>query len=80
MKLKSLRYAILPALLLSLAAVAPAQVGSLQGRVTEGGEGVRGVLIKIERTDVKGNYEVKTRKKGDWFHAGLPLGVYTVGL
>lgn len=80
MKLKTLRYAILPALLLSLAAVAPAQVGSLQGKVTENGKGVPGVLIKIERTDVKGNYQVKTRKRGDWFHAGLPLGVYTVAL
>jgi tetratricopeptide (TPR) repeat protein len=38
------------------------------------------MLIKIERTDVKGNYQVKTKKKGDWFHAGLPLGVYNVGL
>ncbi len=80
MKLKSLRYAILPALLLSLAAVAPAQVGSLRGRVVENGEGVKDAMIKIERTDVTGNYQVKTRKKGDWFHAGLPLGVYTVGL
>ena len=80
MKLNTLRHAILPALLLSLAAVAPAQVGSLQGRVIENGEGVKGALIKIERTDVKGNYEVKTRKKGDFFHAGLPLGTYTVGL
>ena len=80
MKLKSLRYAILPALLLSLGAVATAQVGSLQGRVTEDGQGVKDAQILIERTDVKGNYKVKTRKKGDWFHAGLPLGTYTVSL
>ena len=80
MKLKSIRYALVPALVLSLGAVATAQVGSLRGRVTENGEGVKDVMIRIERTDVKGDYKVKTRKKGDWFHAGLPMGIYTVGL
>ena len=80
MKLNRIRYAILPALLLSLGAVANAQVGSLHGEVTENGVGVKDMLIKIERTDVKGNYQVKTKKKGDWFHAGLPLGTYTVAL
>jgi tetratricopeptide (TPR) repeat protein len=80
MKLTRIRYAILPTLLLSLGAVATAQVGSLQGTVTENGAGVKDMLIKIERTDVKGNYQVKTKKKGDWFHAGLPLGTYNVGL
>jgi tetratricopeptide (TPR) repeat protein len=80
MKLNRARYAILPALLLSLGAAATAQVGSLQGKVTENGEGVKDAQIVIERTDVKGMYKVKTKKKGEWFHAGLPLGVYTVGL
>ena len=80
MKLTLTRYTILAALLLSLGAAATAQVGSLQGTVTENGEGVKDMLIKIERTDVKGNYQVKTKKKGDWFHAGLPLGTYNVGL
>ncbi|MCB1019760.1 MAG: tetratricopeptide repeat protein [Acidobacteria bacterium] len=80
MKLNQIRYAILPALLLSLGAVATAQTGSIQGVVTENGVGVKDMLIKIERTDVKGNYQVKTKKKGDFFHAGLPLGTYNVGL
>ncbi|MEZ5366675.1 MAG: tetratricopeptide repeat protein [Bryobacterales bacterium] len=80
MKLNKIRHAILPALLLSLGAVATAQTGSIQGVVTENGVGVKDMLIKIERTDVKGNYQVKTKKKGDFFHAGLPLGTYNVGL
>jgi tetratricopeptide (TPR) repeat protein len=80
MKLTRIHRAILPALLLSLAAVATAQTGSIHGEVTENGVGVKDMVIKIERTDVKGNYQVKTKKKGDFFHAGLPLGTYNVAL
>jgi tetratricopeptide (TPR) repeat protein len=58
-----------------------AQTGSLAGTVTgEGGAPVEGVMIRIERLDVKGNYRVRTKKKGDYFHAGLPLGTYRVNL
>jgi tetratricopeptide (TPR) repeat protein len=39
------------------------------------------VVVKIERKDIKGNYEVKvTDKKGHYFHAGLPLGMYKVSV
>jgi tetratricopeptide (TPR) repeat protein len=61
----------------ALACVAWAQSGTgfLEGTVKgEDGKGMPGALIKLERTDVKGNYQVKTDKKGHWFHAGLPLG------
>jgi tetratricopeptide (TPR) repeat protein len=37
-----------------------------------------GVCVKIERTDIKGNYKTATDKKGHFFHAGLPLGMYNV--
>ena len=78
---KAAKFAMLPALLTLLASAASAQVGSLRGNVVGAdGEGVRGALIQIERTDIKGNYEVKTKKKGQWFHAGLPLGTYNVSL
>lgn len=58
-----------------------AQVSSLEGDVKdEKGQPVKGALMKIERKDIKGNYKVKTDKKGHYFYGGLPLGVYKVTL
>jgi tetratricopeptide (TPR) repeat protein len=55
------------------------QTGSLSGDVKdENGKPLVGALLKIERTDIKGNYKVKTDKKGHYFHAGLPLGTYNI--
>jgi tetratricopeptide (TPR) repeat protein len=56
-----------------------AQTTALEGDVKgEDGQPLRGALVKIERTDIKGNYKVKTDKKGHYFHAGLPLGTYNI--
>jgi tetratricopeptide (TPR) repeat protein len=58
-----------------------AQTSSLEGTVIgEDGKPLQNALIKIERKDIKGNYQVKTKRKGDYFHAGLPLGTYKVTL
>ncbi|HEU0141657.1 MAG TPA: tetratricopeptide repeat protein [Bryobacteraceae bacterium] len=58
-----------------------AQTSSLAGAVKgEDGKGLRDAWVKIERKDIKGNYKVKTNKKGEYFHAGLPLGVYKITL
>src|SRR5258708_39771312 len=66
-------------LTLLLAGAALAQTSSLEGDVRgPDGEPLKGALIKIERTDIKGNYKVKTDKKGHYFHAGLPLGTYNI--
>jgi Tfp pilus assembly protein PilF len=55
------------------------QTGSLTGKVIgEDGNPLQGALVKIERTDIKGNYKVKSNKKGEYFHAGLPMGQYKV--
>jgi tetratricopeptide (TPR) repeat protein len=63
------------------AAAGWAQTGAIEGDVkAEDGTALRGALVKIERTDIKGNYKVKTDKKGHYFHAGLPLGTYNVVL
>jgi tetratricopeptide (TPR) repeat protein len=71
----------LPAAALLLAGAAMAQTGAIEGDVKgPDGAGLRGALVKIERTDIKGNYKVKTDKKGHFFHAGLPLGQYNVVL
>ena len=58
-----------------------AQTASLEGEVKgEDGKPMPGALIKLERKDIKGSYKVKTNKKGQWFHAGLPLGNYDITL
>ena len=62
-------------LCLFLGAAAFAQTSAIEGDVKdENGKGVKDALVKITRTDIKGNYKVKTDKKGHYFHAGLPLG------
>lgn len=70
------------ALLLGLSASPVlAQTGALEGKVI-GADGKPvakdAALILITRTDIKGNYKVKTNKKGEFFHAGLPMGTYDV--
>lgn len=58
---------------------AVAQTTSLEGKVIgEDGKPLKDAIIKIERTDIKGNYKTKSGKKGDWFHAGLPIGTYNI--
>jgi len=50
-----------------------AQTATLQGEVkgVDGGP-VKGAIIKLERTDIKGHYQVKSDKKGHWLYTGLP--------
>ncbi len=76
---RSLLFAALAASLLATSALA--QTGSLRGKVVdENGQGVRDAMVFIERQGVRGNYKVKTNKRGNYFHAGLPLGSYNVRL
>ena len=66
---------------LLFAGAAFAQTSQIEGVVKgEDGQPLKDALIKIERKDIKGNYKVKTKKKGDYLHAGLPLGTYKVTL
>jgi len=76
------RNVALPALGVLLFAFAGfAQTSSLEGDVKgEDGAPLKGALIKIDRLDIKGHYQVKTDKKGHYFHAGLPLGTYKITL
>src|SRR5580658_9405259 len=73
--------ALSAAALLLLACAASAQVASLEGDVKdENGQPLKGALVKIDRKDIKGHYQVKTDKKGHYFHAGLPIGTYKITL
>lgn len=81
MTLKMVRTALLLSAFLLFSGVSFAQVGSIAGKVIgEDGQPMQGAMIRIERQDVRGNYKVKTKKKGDYFHAGLPLGTYKVSV
>ncbi len=52
---------------------------SLEGDVKGAdGQPLKGALVKIDREDIKGHYQVKTDKKGHYFHAGLPIGTYKI--
>lgn len=68
--------------LIALASLtASAQVGRLEGDVVKADtkEPIVGAEVQIVRTDIKGNYPVKTDKKGHFLHAGVPLtGSYTI--
>jgi len=56
-----------------------AQTGSIEGDVRDAnGAPVVGALVKLDRKDIKQHFEVKTDKKGHYFHAGLPIALYKV--
>jgi tetratricopeptide (TPR) repeat protein len=56
-----------------------AQTSAINGAVKgDDGKGLQGALIKIERKDIRGNYKVKTNKKGEYYYGGLPLGTYDI--
>lgn len=58
-----------------------AQTGAIAGKVIgPDGQPLQNAMVHITRTDIRGNYKVKTNKKGEYFHAGLPLGMYNVTL
>lgn len=75
------KLAMIAAPFVLLAGGAWAQTTSFEGEVTgEDGQPLKGALVKIERTDVRGNYKVKTDKKGRYSYLGLPIGTYTISV
>lgn len=61
------------------AGTASAQFGQMTGTVIgeDGKPWVNGV-VSVDREDIRGHYEIKTDKNGKFFHAGLPLGKFSV--
>ena len=56
-----------------------AQTAAFEGTIKgPDGKPIPGAQMKIERQDVRGNYTVKTDKKGHYFYGGLPLGNYKI--
>src|SRR5258708_36696205 len=55
------------------------QTMAFEGTVLgDDGKPLQGAVIKIERTDIKGNWNTKTDKKGHYFYGGLQGGAYKV--
>jgi tetratricopeptide (TPR) repeat protein len=46
----------------------------------EDGQPLQGAVIKIVRTDIKGNYSCKTDKKGHYYYGGLQSGTYRISV
>ncbi len=60
---------------------AMAQFGQMRGTViNEDGTPFVDAQVLIDREDIRGHYELKTDKDGKFFHAGLPLGRYSVSV
>jgi len=62
---------------------AMAQFGAIEGDVKNAdGSPALGALITIDRTDMKGHYQVpvKDKKTGHYYYGGLPLGTYKVAV
>lgn len=58
-----------------------AQFGQMRGLVkNEDGEPMADATVSIDRTDIRGHYEVTTGDDGRFFHAGLPLGTYNISV
>jgi tetratricopeptide (TPR) repeat protein len=73
------RSLLLSASVLLIASSVWAQVTTLEGDVKdENGKPVPGAQVVLNRTDIKGHYQVKSNKKGHWFYTGLPFGTYDI--
>jgi tetratricopeptide (TPR) repeat protein len=73
MKLRSLALTI--AGLVMFAASALAQVTTIEGTVTGmDGKPLPGAIVKLHRTDIKWDSQLKTDKRGHYIHTGVPAG------
>lgn len=80
MKLRSLAMTV--AALVICAASALAQITTLEGNVTgTDGKPVQGAIVKIHRTDMKWDAQLKTDKHGHYIHTGVPAsGTFDISL
>jgi tetratricopeptide (TPR) repeat protein len=80
MKIRNLAFSAAGMALFALASFA--QITGVEG-VVKGADGkvVQGAIIKIHRTDIKGDYATKpTDKRGHYIYNGLPIGTYELSL
>jgi len=81
MPVKSWRLLVLAVGVLAYSSLAFGQIGGVRGKVIgKDGNPLKGAVIKLERLRIKGNFKVKSNKKGQFFYAGLPYGPYNASL
>jgi tetratricopeptide (TPR) repeat protein len=80
MKIRNLAFSAAGMALFALASFA--QITGVEGVVTGAdGKVVQGAIVKIHRTDIKGDYTTKpTDKRGHYIYNGLPIGTYELSL
>ncbi len=58
-----------------------AQTGGIEGDVKGvDGNPLIGIIVQLDRKEIKQHFETKTDKKGHYFHTGLPGGTYRISL
>ena len=78
-KFASIRKLMAMAPVFLFAAVGFAQTSNIEGNVIgQDGKPLQGAQIKLDRTDIKQSFSVKTDKKGHYLYANLPTGTYTI--
>lgn len=69
------RAALLAAAFVVTAALSFGQMGTFMGKVIgPDGKPLQNAVIKIERKDIKGSWQTKTNKRGDWIYSGMQVG------
>lgn len=69
------RVVVLASAVTLFAGLSLAQMGTFIGRVIGAdGKPQKDVVIKIDRTDIKGSWQTKTNKKGEWIYSGMQSG------
>jgi Tfp pilus assembly protein PilF len=69
------RAALLAAALLVSAGLSFGQMGTFMGKVIgPDGKPLQNAVIKIERKDIKGSWQTKTNRRGDWIYSGMQIG------
>jgi Tfp pilus assembly protein PilF len=67
--------ALLAALGMAVAGLTFSQMGTFAGKVIgPDGKGLQNAVIKIQRKDIKGNWQTKTNKRGEWIYSGMQIG------
>lgn len=67
--------ALLAAFGLLVAGLTFSQMGTFMGKVIgPDGKGLQNAVIKIERKDIKGNWQTKTNRRGEWIYSGMQVG------
>jgi tetratricopeptide (TPR) repeat protein len=69
------RAALMAAALLVTAGLGFAQMGTFMGKVTgPDGKPLRDAVIKIERKDIRGSWQTKSNRRGEYIYSGMQVG------